>query len=349
MNVSATLEYKKLRQIGVGQGMNSTVHLARDPQLGGEVVVKEIPLANFGNQLATYFREAQAMFAADHQNVVPVHYAGTTATDICIAMPFYPKGSLADELRAGPLLVSRALIIGQDVLSGLARIHVGGYIHFDVKPSNVLISDTGRGMVADFGQSREIAAGGVVVNVPHLYWTCVPPERFAGPVTLLADVYQVGLLLYRAVNGEQEWNRQLPADALKLPPLIQKGRFPDRRLFLPHVPDRLRRVIRKALSVDPTDRFASATEFADVLGRVAPKPDWRCTPAPNDEMSWRAPRPSQPELVVELRRKGAAWAVSVYTDNGGSRRARQKDALWATCTTLKEARRHLTAVFKALP
>jgi len=85
MKVAATLEYDKLTQIGVGQGMNSTVFLANDPQFGGEIVVKDVPLAKFGNTVSAYFVEAHAMFAANHANVVPVLYAGTTATDIVLA------------------------------------------------------------------------------------------------------------------------------------------------------------------------------------------------------------------------------------------------------------------------
>ena len=161
MKAIASLEYEKLRQIGAGQGMNSTVYLANDPQLGGEIVVKEVPLTTFVNPFQAYFQEANAMFAVDHPNVVPVHYAGTTATDVCIAMPHYPKGSLADLLAGGPLPVSQVLRFGQDVLAGLARIHAAQYIHFDIKPSNVLISNNNRGMVADFGQSRALGPGGV--------------------------------------------------------------------------------------------------------------------------------------------------------------------------------------------
>ena len=346
MKVAAKLEYEKLRQIGVGQGMNSTVFLANDPQLGGEIVVKEVPITKFRNTVAAYFEEAHAMFAANHANVVPVLYAGTTATDICIAMPHYSKGSLADLLTTGPLTVADVVRLGQDVLAGLAHIHIAGYVHFDVKPSNVLLSHTRRGLIADFGQSRAIGPGGTI-SVPSLYWSCVPPEAYRGTVTLLADVYQAGLLLYRAVNGEADWNAQVAASAAKIDDLIKRGRFPNRKRFLPHVPDRLRRVIRKALSIDPKGRFQSATEFADDLGQVAPPLNWRCSPAGSGTMSWRADRAGQPALIVELLPNAASWDVQLFTD-GSTRRAKDKATVWRSNLTLDDAERHLREVFKSL-
>jgi serine/threonine protein kinase len=347
MKVVAKLEYEKLGQIGVGQGMNSTVHLARDPQLAGDIAVKEVPLSSFANPLG-YFTEAQAMFAANHQNVVPVLYAGTTATDVCIAMPYYPRGSLASQIATAPPRLSDVLRYGQDVLAGLAQIHRVGHIHFDVKPSNVLLSDTGRALVADFGQSRAIGPGGAV-TVPLLYRHCVPPEVFSGgAATILADVYQAGLLLYRLVNGDAEWQRQVPADVNELARRITKGRFPDRSRFLPHVSDRLRRVIRKALSVDPADRFQSATEFADALGRVPLPLDWQCSTGAGAAMSWRAERAPRPALIVELQPAGGNWNVAFFTDGTGKRRARDRATAWRSNLKGDEAYRHLRDLFRSL-
>lgn len=347
MRVAATLEYVKGAQIGAGEGMNSEVYLAHDPQLGGEVVVKEIPISSFGNSVNRYFAEAQAMFASTHQNVVPVHYAGTAGSNICITMPYFAGGSWAKQLAAGPVPVSSVVRIGQDVLAGLAHIHIAGYVHCDVKPSNVLLSKTGRGLVSDFGQSRSIGPNGTI-NSPSMYWACVPPEAYGSAVTLLADVYQTGLLLYRAVNGEQEWARQIKPVASKIDDAIKQGRFPDRKFFLPHVPDRLRRAIRKALSIDPKERHQSAVEFADDLGHVAPVLDWSCRAALTGATIWTAERGPRPRLVVELQPSGSKWDVQVFTDGNGKRRGREKTSAWKAALSLEDARRHLREVFKTL-
>jgi serine/threonine protein kinase len=167
MRVDGTISYTRVRQIGIGQGMNSTVWLADDPQLGGQVAAKEIPKTRFANP-TNYFDETQTMFAVAHDNVVAVQYACQTPDLISLVMPYYQNKSLADRIQNRPLQLSETLRVAQGVLAGLAHIHLRNYIHFDVKPSNVLFSNMNRPMVADFGQSRAISSTGVV-TVPPLY------------------------------------------------------------------------------------------------------------------------------------------------------------------------------------
>jgi eukaryotic-like serine/threonine-protein kinase len=103
MKVVGTLAYEKRTRIGAGQGQNSEVWRADEPQLGGQVAVKEIPQANLGNTPADFFTEAQAMFCAEHPNVVPLRYACITGTNISLVMPFFSQGSLLDKIRQAPL------------------------------------------------------------------------------------------------------------------------------------------------------------------------------------------------------------------------------------------------------
>ena len=199
MQVFGTISYTKVRQIGVGQGMNSEVYLADDPQLGGQVAAKEIDKADFANP-AAYFEEAQAMFAVAHDNVVAVQYACETPTTISLVMPYFRNGSLADRIQDRPLQLSEVQRIAQGVLAGLAHIHLAGFIHFDLKPSNVLFSNKDRPMVADFGQSRAIAPTGVV-TVPPLYMVSQPPETIStGVATRLQTSIKSVLLMYRIIK-----------------------------------------------------------------------------------------------------------------------------------------------------
>jgi serine/threonine protein kinase len=201
MQVIGSVSYTKLKQIGVGQGMNSEVFLADDPQLGGRVAVKEIEKIRFGNP-AAYFVEAQTMFRVAHENVVAVQYACETPATISLVMPYYRRGSLADRISYRPLQLGEAQRIAQGVLAGLAHIHLVHYVHFDIKPSNVLFSNTNQPMVADFRQSRSISATGVIA-VPPLYINTRPPETIkTGVATAVAGIYHVGLLLYRVLNGD---------------------------------------------------------------------------------------------------------------------------------------------------
>src|SRR5271170_959461 len=246
MQIFGTIWYEHLREIGAGQGMNSKVYLVDDHQLGGQVAAKEIEKSNFANSDA-YFEETKTMFAVAHDNVVVVQYACETPKTISLIMPHYRKRSLDDRIRNGPLQLSETQRVAQGVLAGLAHIHLAGYIHFDVKPSNVLFSNTDRPMVADFGQSRAISLTGVV-TVPPLYMFSQPPETIkTGVATKVADIYHVGLLMYRALNGDAFYTSQLPADPALLRAGISKGKLPDRNQFMPHVPSRVRTLVRKVL------------------------------------------------------------------------------------------------------
>lgn len=324
MKVVAVIAYEKIHRIGVGQGMHSEVFLVHDPQLGGRIVVKEVPLSNFGNSVPEYFAEASALFASEHPHVVRVLYACQTQSHVCIAMPHYPQGSLADVLAVRMPSVKELLKIVQDVLAGLTNVHLAKHVHLDVKPSNIFIDATGKCLLADFGQARTIDPRGVA-KPKGIYGPFIPPEAYLRlGVTSAADIYQVGVLLYRALAGEALWSHQeqLPS----LAEHIKAGTFPDRRMFLPHIPSRLRRAIKKALEVDPQDRFQSASEMADELGQVDVKLDWHCSGTWNGELTWRADRSPQPELVVELKQSGPNWTLQIFSEGTGGRRARDKSS-----------------------
>jgi serine/threonine protein kinase len=349
MIVDAQVRYEKLHEIGVGQGMNSIVYLAKDAQFSGDIAVKEIPKHKFVNGVADYYQEAEQLFAAQHANVVPVHYAGQLADHICVAMPFFAKGSLTDRIKNAPLSIRETLRVAQGVLSGLTRVHTVGTIHLDVKPSNVLFDNSDNPLVADFGQSRRMAAGGIV-SVSEMYWRVMPPETLlSGTASIHADVYQAGLLLYRMVNGESFYDAQ---KALLLTPgntekMILRGKFPDRSAFLPHVPPRLRTAIRTALRTDPAKRYASASDFADQLARIPVECDWEVLSQPDGSCEWRAVRQGRCDIVVRLlKRAPDECDVYVYTNNAGQLRAKRQFV--RKQLTLIAADGHLTDVFAEL-
>jgi len=237
----------------------------------------------------------------------------------------------------------------RSVLAGLAHIHLRGYIHFDVKPSNVLFSDVNKPMVADFGQSREISATGVV-TVPPLYRNAQPPETLnTGTATALADIYHVGLLMYRALNGDPFFTSQLPAHPVILRTQISKGKCPDRRRFMPHVPSRLRTLVRKALRVKAAERFQTATEMMDALSRVSLGLDWSVEPILLGGFRWKASRPGYCDVLVELTDQGGTWDVETFTQKPGEvKRKKGKGQNWKKGLSRDDAYAHLEDVFEAL-
>ncbi len=348
MQVVASIQYDRYRQIGVGQGMNSTVYIADDPQLGGMMAVKEIEKDRFGNDVAAYFAEAKAMFRSSHPNIVEIRYACQTASEICLAMPYYEKGSLADRIKVRPLQLSEVMRVAQGVLTGLARIHAAGFVHLDVKPANILFSDTEVPMVADFGQARVILPTGLV-KVSDVDCWMIPPETIGSATgSVMSDVYQAGLLLYSALNGDDFCKARRPAKT-DVRDRISKGKYPDRKQFLPHVPRRLRTILRKALEVLPIHRYQSATEMADALSRVQLELDWRMEPLPGGGRRWTSSRPGCADLVVEQVANGSGFDVCTYTEKQGEpRRSKDKKSNWRSGLSDRDALAHLKTVFEGL-
>jgi serine/threonine protein kinase len=302
--------------------MNSEVFKAYDPQLGGEFAVKVIEKSRFGGDITRFFEEAQSMFANAHRNIVPIQYACEDSTHIMLAMPYYSRGSLAARISSGPITTTELIRVAVGVLNGASQIHLQGYIHFDLKPSNVLFNDTNDPLVSDFGQTRRLLPGGAVV-VPQMYCRAMPPETLVSGVgSLLGDIYQLGLLLYRAVNGDALYEDQFTGiDWNSMNRLIVSGKLPDRNRFLPHVPRRIRSIIRKALKLNPAERYQSAEEFSKAIARVPAGLDWNTTIQLNGETSWYAVRRGKSDLEVQLTNTAKGWDIRVFTVNGASRRA----------------------------
>lgn len=344
--VTSEFDYEQLEEVGIGQGRNSRVFRAFDPQQGGEIAVKEIPKTNFPDP-AAYFGEAQAMRRADCPNVVPIRAASTAGDRICLVMPYLRNGSLLTRIQNGPLRPKDAIRVGQGMLKGLSQIHIANVIHFDLKPSNVLFSDTDEALIADFGQSRVASASGAT-PIPSLYIPAMPPEAFQRRHgDRLSDIFQAGLTLYRALNGEPNYSDQLAACS-DIPTEICRGRFPDRDGYLPHVPRWLRLVVNKAMKVDPANRHASASDFAMALGRHPINLDWIATPNGADSMDWEAARKNKPNFVVRRFRRSGANSIEVYTRTGKVLRAKDKTVLWRSGLDEKAATEYLKSLFRTM-
>ncbi len=350
IEVYAETRYERREQIGKGEGMNSVVFRAFDPYLEREIAVKEIGKAKFGNDFAAYCAEARAMFKVADPNIVPISYVCETSDHVALALPYYSNGSLAARIAKGPLEMAQLLKVADHVLSGVSRIHVARYLHLDLKPANILFDHHQIALVADFGQARRIAGDGTI-KFPDVYKWAMPPEVWDSHVaTVESDIYQLGLLLYRAANGEPVYAMQKATinSNLEFQEKILRGRFPDRKFFLPHVPPRIRTIIRRALKVDPTERYHSASDLAADLARVPPGLNWTIQSLGGGAYSWRAARGDSPDLEIELsQNSGAKWGTRVWTQ-GKERRAKGLSDFWRENLGYGEACTHLTDVFADL-
>jgi len=323
--VSADVEFDLLRDIGE-DGKHSDAYVIHDHQLETELVAKQMSTSDFSSP-NEYFGEARKLEDASHPNVVPVRYAGVDSDNdhVYVVMPLYEEGSLQermDELEAQNELLSIRDVVrfGLQFLTGLARIHALDLVHFDIKPSNVLLDDSGMAVLADFGLAKYLDPFGAV-RQPKAYMLHYAPERFQHmKFTPEIDIYEAGVTLYRMTNGDRWFKNQAtkytdPANPelsdLRQP--IKGGDFPDRSAYLPHVPNRLRTVINKALEVDPDDRFRTVREMMNELGRVKQYLDWEVEYDPNNQyyrgVLHEHDRPTPRTRSITVESTGNAFAV----------------------------------------
>ena len=257
----------------LGAGHFGEVWRVTDTGLGAERALKIIP-PNKVLDPANFFHEAQTLKAVEHPNIVRVEETGEMADGrIYVAMEYLPKGSLEDESRGSYVPLTRAQRLMIDVLRGLEHAHGSGVLHRDIKPANILIGRKSEGKLSDFGLA--IAAGTDIKALgikEYAYIAHRAPELCEGePNTVLTDIYSCGVTLYRIVNGDTYF---IPPDPDDMEDMIVDGTFPDRELYRDFVPIPLRRLINKALSVDPAERFQSATDMRRALEKIVIEKNW---------------------------------------------------------------------------
>lgn len=141
MEIVSRISADIIREIGIGQGRNSKVYLAYDPQIDDYIAIKEIDERTLRNSPGDYFREARVLYRNRSPRVVQVQYAAYDNGKIRIAMPYYRKGSLDNILNNNPLTIREVVKYGQQFLNGVHYVHTNRFIHFDIKPSNILIQN----------------------------------------------------------------------------------------------------------------------------------------------------------------------------------------------------------------
>ncbi|HVJ49829.1 serine/threonine-protein kinase [Desulfitobacterium sp.] len=232
------IAFDLLKEIG-NEGLNSRTYIAQDIQLDANIVIKEVNKLSISPD-TTYFAEARLLYASRHPNVMEIKYASQDDDNLYLAMPYYKNGSLNALINNKFLSVPEIIHYGLDFLSALNYIHSKGLIHFDVKPSNIIINDAGKALLTDFGLAQLTDKYGFA-EVPLAYPTHLTPEWFQASVfTSQYDVFQAGLTLYRMCNGNSDFDDKLQNGGVTRDEVV-RGIFPDRYKFLPHIPNSLRK------------------------------------------------------------------------------------------------------------
>ncbi len=256
----------------LGRGATGVVYKARDPELDRLVALKtlrparELPAEQCGQLERRLRSEAVTVARLNHPNIVAIHDVVIWHGTPCIVMEYVGGGTLAHLIAGGPLVPDEAIHIGLQMCHALEYAHTLRVIHRDIKPGNILLSETGLAKLGDFsivhltGQGG--AGAGVMVGTPSYI---APEQVMDGTADARSDVFSLGVVLYEAVSGVRAFPGSDLASVLHD---IAHVELCSPRELNGAVTPALAAVIRQAMSKRPDRRYQSAQALAEALARA---------------------------------------------------------------------------------
>ena len=259
--------YEVQQKIGVG-GM-ADVYLGKDTLLGRPVAIK-ILHQNFGSDqdfVARFKREAQAAGKLNHPNVVSMYDVGFDQGFHYIIMEYVSGCTLKEYIQhhGNQVSVQEAVKIVVAIAEGLEHAHMMGIVHCDVKPHNILITDSGRIKVTDFGIARAINTAATMMYTNSVMGSAhyISPEQASGKsINVSTDIYSLGVVLYELLTGEVPFRGETPV-SVALQHVRDRVLAP--RIKNPQIPAQLEQVVLTALEKEPGKRFGSISEMIQAL------------------------------------------------------------------------------------
>ena len=255
----------------IGRGGMGVVYKARQKELDRSVAVKMILDSHLASEehVRRFHEEARAAARVEHSNIVHIHEVGQWNDQHYFVMEYIEGASLAERIASGRLDPEQAVLLVQRVARAVDHLHRQGIVHRDLKPSNILIDRDGEPHVTDFGLAKVFQKGGqstatgIIVGTPSY----MSPEQASGNSDLLgpkSDVYSLGAILFELLTGRPPFLEERPLDTIMK---VLSGEPPLPRSLNRNIPRGLELVCLKCLAKNPDDRYESAAELANELGR----------------------------------------------------------------------------------
>ncbi len=295
--------YEVLERIGNG-GM-SLVYRARDITLNRLVAVKILKhqWAEDDEVVHRFDQEARAAASLVNRHIVQIYDVGREDPDIhYMVMELVAGETLRSKLDREPVLpIAEALDIADQVAQGLESAHAQKVVHRDIKPQNILIAEDGTVKVTDFGIAYA-ATSGTLVNTGSLLGTVqyLSPEQARGKIVgPQSDLYSLGIVLFEMLTGKLPFEADSPIGvAIK----HLQDEAPEVTTLRPDIPGPVAKIVRRALSKDPAERYQTAQAMRQDIQRALDPEAPAVLPPPAAREAPKSP--------ARKKRRWLPWAIA---------------------------------------
>jgi len=271
------LHYQITKRLGTGG--QATAYLSRDTKLDRTVVLKLLDpkMADDEATQKRFLREARLAATLDHPNICTIHEINEASGHHFIVMRYVDGETLKSLLGRKRLPVETALAIALQVADGLAAAHRAGIVHRDMKTANIMIANSGRPVILDFGLAKALPTASLVdldvtqasaVGKPFGTATYMSPEQARGELVIDArsDVFSFGIILYEMLTGEKPFVGKNAVEIMHAVLHDTPQPIPE---VVPDINPEIERIVIRALNKDPKDRYSSAAELLEDLMAAA--------------------------------------------------------------------------------
>lgn len=309
--------YRVLEHLGSG-GMGY-LHRARDERLERDVAIK-LAFDSMATDSGAILREARALAALNHPNVVTIHEVGVHQDCTYIVMELLRGETLRARIDRAPIPLLEALALAGDIIRGLSASHQANLVHLDVKPENIFITKEGPAKLIDYGVARQRRTGAYEgENIVGTIAYMAPEQLIGEKLDYRADIFSFGIILHELVTGKHPFMRaQLSAT---MHALVTGDFFNDEQVVDPLVDV----IVRKCMQLEPSERPANAAQVLEELERVVR--------VRSQIVSNTIPVAPPPEVVVSRGPLYLAAALALVVLGGGFFYASEKTSPATPITT----------------